>query len=149
MVGQRGPRLTLDSFDEVVGEIRELGLQDQVILPGYLSHEDLHRFYQFATAYVFPSQNEGFGLPILEAFSYGLPVIIGPQGALMEVGESAVVCSDSFRPEDFSKVMLQVASDPDLRSNLVDRGLKRLQAFTGEKFFLSLQAYFKEILHGN
>ncbi|MDN3687157.1 glycosyltransferase family 4 protein [Cyclobacterium jeungdonense] len=149
LVGQRGPRLTLDAYDEVVDEIRRLGLQKQVVLPGYLSNEELERYYHFATAYVFPSKNEGFGLPVLEAFSYGLPVVIGPQGALMEVGGSAVICSDSFNPVDLAKTMITVASDPNLRANLIARGRKRLLAFTGEKFFLSLQAYFKEIVDGN
>ncbi|WP_162418477.1 glycosyltransferase family 4 protein [Cyclobacterium roseum] len=149
LVGQRGPRLTLDAYEEVVGEIRRLGLQKQVILPGYLSNEELKRYYHFATAYVFPSKNEGFGLPVLEAFSYGLPVIIGPQGALMEVGGAAVLGSDSFGPVDFAKRMKQLAGDPDLRTKLAALGYKRLQAFRGEKFFLSLQAYFKEIMHGN
>lgn len=149
LVGQRGPRLTLDSYEEVVDEIRRLGVEEQVILPGYLSEEDLERYYHFATAYVFPSKNEGFGLPVLEAFSYGLPVIIGPQGALMEVGGTAVVCSESFNPDDLAEMMITVASDPDLRAKLIARGRKRLQAFTGEKFFLSLQAYFKEIVHDN
>lgn len=147
LVGQRAPRETLDAFDEIMKQIEELGLEKKVIFPGYVSQDTLSKYYQNALAYVFPSRNEGFGLPVLEAFAYGLPVIIGPQGALQEVGGPAVCCSSSFLPEDFAKAMLRLAGDKELRSELAALGAKRLEQFSGEKFFLSLQEYFKRILH--
>ncbi|WP_439483496.1 glycosyltransferase family 4 protein [Cyclobacterium plantarum] len=148
LVGQRAPRTTLDAFDEMMKQIKELGLEKKVILPGYVSQDTLSKYYQNALAYVFPSRNEGFGLPVLEAFTYGLPVIIGPQGALQEVGGPAVCCSKSFLPEDFAKALKLLAGDDKLREKLAALGTQRLEQFSGEKFFLSLQEYFKRILHG-
>ncbi|WP_154852341.1 glycosyltransferase family 4 protein [Cyclobacterium xiamenense] len=149
LVGARGPRPTLDAYDGVLQEIDRLDLAGKVLLPGYLSKSDLNRYFRFALAYVFPSKNEGFGLPVLEAFSVDLPVIIGPQGALKEVGGSGVLVSDSYAPEDFAAAMGRLANDPALRSKLASLGRERLQAFTGEKFFLSLQTYFTKLLHGD
>jgi glycosyltransferase involved in cell wall biosynthesis len=98
--------------------------------------------------YVFPSKNEGFGLPVLEAFSFGLPVIISRQGALMEVaGEAALILE-----KNDSKALLQsmklLVDDPDLRKELGEKGRIRLEQFSAEKFFLSLEQAFKEILNG-
>ena len=123
-------------------------LEEKVVFPGYVSQNALAGYYHHALAYTFPSRNEGFGLPVLEAFAYGLPVIIGPQGALQEVGGEAVCCSNSFLPEDFAKAMSLLAGDEELRKKLAALGKQRLNQFSGEKFFLSLQEYFKGLLHG-
>ncbi|SHM56871.1 Glycosyltransferase involved in cell wall bisynthesis [Cyclobacterium lianum] len=148
LVGQRAPRASLDDYDEIWGQVKALGMEEKVIFPGYLSQAMLSAYYAHALAYVFPSQNEGFGLPVLESFAYGLPVIIGPQGALQEVGGNAVCCSRSFTPEDFATAMELLAGNEELRQQLVARGRERLQQFSGENFFLSLQRYFKNILYG-
>ncbi|WP_375584145.1 glycosyltransferase family 4 protein [Cyclobacterium xiamenense] len=149
LVGERGPRPTLDAYDDVVREITRLGLEEQVILPGYLHKEELNKYFRFALGYVFPSKNEGFGLPVLEAFSFDVPVIVGPQGALKEVGGDGVLCCDSYAPEAFAAAMGRLASEPDLRLSLVSAGRNRLRAYSGEKFFLSLQSYFNRLLHGD
>ncbi|EPR65193.1 glycosyltransferase family 4 protein [Cyclobacterium qasimii] len=147
LVGQRGPREALDDYPAIMDLVKKYQLEDKVIFPGYLDAVKLSTYYQFAEAYVFPSTNEGFGLPVLEAFSYGLPVIVGPQGALQEVGGEAVLVSSSFDAEDFSRVMFQLSTDEALRHELSESGFKRLSLFTGEKFFLSLLGYFKRMIN--
>jgi len=146
LVGQRGPREALDDYPAILNLVKMHQLENKVIFPGYLEANELSTYYQFADAYVFPSTNEGFGLSVLEAFSYGLPVIIGPQGALREVGGEAVLVSNSFNAEDFSKAMLQLSTDEVLRHKLIQSGFNRLSLFTGEKFFLSLLGYFKRMI---
>src|SRR5690606_17789991 len=71
LVGQRGPRKTLDDWDPVVSLVRQLSLEDKVLLPGFVNGQELESYYRHAMAYVFPSVNEGFGMPVLEAFSFG------------------------------------------------------------------------------
>jgi len=144
LVGQRGPRITLDDYDHLVNLIQQLNLEDKVILTGHVEFSVLQSYYQHATAYVFPSKNEGFGLPVLEAFAYGLPVIITPQGALMEVGGDAVLIAEA-NPEDLAEKMLLLSQDEDLRNILSQAGSKRLKEFTPEKFFISLKDIFKQI----
>ena len=146
LVGQRGPRETLDDYDHLVELVTTLGLTDKVDFTGYISQEQLASYFQHALGYVFPSTNEGFGLPVLEAFSVGLPVIISRQGALMEVAGDAALILEKNEEESLIQSMKLLVDDPDLRKELGEKGRIRLQEFSAEKFFLSLEQAFKEIL---
>jgi glycosyltransferase involved in cell wall biosynthesis len=146
LVGQRGPRETLDDYDHLVELVNTLGLTDKVDFTGYVSQEQLASYFQHALGYVFPSTNEGFGLPVLEAFSFGLPVIISRQGALMEVAGDAALILEKNEEESLIQSMKLLVDDPDLRKKLGGKGRIRLQEFSAEKFFLSLEQAFKEIL---
>ncbi len=148
LVGQRGPRETLDDYDHLVDLVTTLGLTDKVDFTGYVSQDLLASYFQHALGYVFPSANEGFGLPVLEAFSFGLPVIISRQGALMEVAGDAALIFETSDTEALLQSMKLLVEDPDLRKELGEKGRIRLDQFTAEKFFLSLEKAFKEILNG-
>ncbi len=148
LVGQRGPRETLDDYDHLVELVTTLGLTDKVDFTGYVSQEQLASYFQHALGYVFPSTNEGFGLPVLEAFSFRLPVIISRQGALMEVAGDAALILEKNEEESLIQSMKLLVDDPDLRKELEEKGRIRLQEFSAEKFFLSLEQAFKEILKG-
>lgn len=148
LVGQRGPRETLDDFDNLQELVREYSLQEKVIFPGYLSENELKRYFSNALAYVFPSKNEGFGLPVLEAFSFDLPVIISNQGALKEVAGNAGLVLKENSVSCLLEAMQKLASDPELREDLIQKGRKRLQEFSTNKFFLHLEQAFKELLNG-
>ena len=146
LVGQRGPRETLDDYDHLVELVNTLGLTDKVDFTGYVSQEQLASYFQHVLAYIFPSTNEGFGLPVLEAFSFGLPVIISRQGALMEVAGDAALILEKNEEESLIQSMKLLVDDPELRKELGEKGSIRLQEFSAEKFFLSLEQAFKEIL---
>ena len=146
LVGQRGPRETLDDYDHLVELVTTLELTDKVDFTGYVSQEQLASYFQHALGYVFPSTNEGFGLPVLEAFSFGLPVIISRQGALMEVAGDAALILEKNEEESLFQSMKLLVDDPGLRKKLGEKGRIRLQEFSAEKFFLSLEQAFKEIL---
>ncbi|MCL6258961.1 glycosyltransferase family 4 protein [Aquiflexum sp. TKW24L] len=148
LVGQRGPRETLDDHDHLISLVDSLGLKSKVIFTGYVTQEKLASYFQHALAYVFPSANEGFGLPILEAFSFGLPVIISRQGALMEVAGGAALVLENNDTPSLQKAMELLVKDSDLRKELGEKGRIRLKEFSTEKFFLSLEQAFKEILNG-
>ena len=148
LVGQRGPRETLDDYDHLVELVNILGLTDKVDFTGYVSHEQLASYFQHALGYAFPSANEGFGLPVLEAFSFGLPVIISRQGALMEVAGDAALILEKNDVESLFQSMKLLVDDPDLRKELGEKGRIRLQKFSAEKFSLSLEQAFTEILKG-
>ncbi|MEX2567230.1 MAG: glycosyltransferase family 1 protein [Cyclobacteriaceae bacterium] len=148
LVGQRGPRHTLDDYDSIITCIKANQLEGRVVLPGYLPRRKLIDYYRHAFAYVFPSLNEGFGLPILEAFSYRLPVIISNQGALKEVGGEAVLVSEDNTVEGLTRAMTKMVEDKTLRVQLAKLGKERLALFSRRKFFVSLQAYFNKVLDG-
>src|SRR5690606_23403924 len=115
---------------------------------GYVSTSELSRYFSHALAYVFPSLNEGFGLPVLEAFSYNLPVIIANQCALKEVAGGAALVLEENSAFSLNASMRRILLEPDLRESLREKGRIRLQAFSTKKFFLLLEAAFKEILNG-
>lgn len=148
LVGQRGPRETLDDYDHLVELVTTLGLTEKVDFTGYVSQEQLASYFQHALGYVFPSTNEGFGLPVLEAFSFGLPVIISRQGALMEVAGDAALILEKNDSESLFESMKLLVDDPNLRKELGEKGRIRVREFSAEKFFLSLEQAFKEILKG-
>jgi glycosyltransferase involved in cell wall biosynthesis len=139
LVGQRAPRETIDDYDDLKALVDSLGLQDKVIFKGYVTQEELGSYFQNALAYVFPSANEGFGLPVLEAFSFGLPVIVSNQSALVEVAEGAAIVLEKNDAETLTRSMKLLVDDPDLRKRLSEKGRIRLKEFSTEKFFLSLE----------
>jgi glycosyltransferase involved in cell wall biosynthesis len=147
LVGQRGPRETLDDYDYLLRKVNNLKIEDKVIFAGFVDLPSLISFFQHATAYIFPSVNEGFGLPVLEAFSFGIPVIIANQGALKEVaGDAALVITENT-PESLLSCMTQLVGNQDLASALIEKGNERLKEFTPQKFFISLEAVFKKIMN--
>jgi glycosyltransferase involved in cell wall biosynthesis len=148
LVGQRGPRESLDDYDHLIALASTLRLADKVDFTGYVAQEKLAGYFQNALGYVFPSANEGFGLPVLEAFSFGLPVIISRQEALMEVAGEAALVLEKNEAEDLFQSMKLLVDDEALRKELGEKGRIRLKEFSTEKFFLSLEHAFKEILNG-
>lgn len=148
LVGQRGPRESMDDYDQIRTLVSELGLEEQVIFPGYVSMEELRGYFKNALCYVFPSSNEGFGLPVLEAFSFGLPVIISNQGALKEVAGDAGYVLEENTSLALHQAMKTVVIDSELRESLAEKGKLRLTEFSTDKFFLLLEKAFKDLLNG-
>lgn len=120
--------------DALVRErIRALGLGDRVRLPGYLERRELVALVSLARALVFPSLEEGFGLPVLEAFASGTAVLTSNRGALLEVAGDAALTVD---PEDTGAIgrgIERLLSDEVLRADLVARGRERARAYTWER----------------
>jgi len=110
--------------------IAETKLQDEVVFTGYLSDTDLAGIYQHALLYVFPSVNEGFGIPILEAFKYDLPVLVANNTCLPEVGGNAVITFDPFNVDEMATQINKILSDAELRNQMITKGRERLKLFS-------------------
>ncbi|WP_143959324.1 glycosyltransferase family 4 protein [Litoribacter populi] len=137
LVGERGLSSALDDYPQVVRTIEELGLQGKVIMPGFLPDEQVKALYQNAFAYVFPSSNEGFGIPVIEAMHNGVPVIISEQEALTEIAGGAALVSPIGDVDNFSLQMEKLLLEPDLREKLIKCGLKRREDFSRKNFYSS------------
>lgn len=133
LVGQPSPKSDMDDSGAIHEVIERLGLRNFVLTPGYASDQDLAYFYKYAEIYAFPSINEGFGVPVLEAFHHRLPVIVADNTCLPEVGGDAVLCFDPFNVEDISKKMSTLIGNDELRSELIRKGSERLKLFSWEK----------------
>lgn len=123
-----------DIFDAKYVEMaKSLGIQDKVFFIGSLSEEQLASHYKGALALLFPSLYEGFGLPILEAMSYGCPVITSNMSSMPEVGGSAALYVDPSNINDLAEKMHLVESSSNLRDQLRVLGLNRVKEFSWRK----------------
>ncbi|NMA29224.1 MAG: glycosyltransferase family 4 protein [Burkholderiales bacterium] len=97
---------------------------------GPVPAEDLEALYGAATAFVFPSLQEGFGLPVLEAMSCGTPVACSNTSSLPEVAGRAALFFDPVDPRQIRQALRRLASEPDLRARLRELGLNQARQFS-------------------
>ena len=117
---------------ELTDRACELGTLEQIRLPHWLDQVDLEGLYAAATAFVFPSLYEGFGLPALEAMRRGVPVACSDRGSLPEVAGDAALL---FDPEDTGAMhdaLSRLLHDDPLRERLRAAGPARAALFTWE-----------------
>lgn len=139
----------LESLKQVNKLIKQYGLKNKVIRPGQVTQTQLIAFYNLATIYVQPSIYEGFGLPVLEAFSCGAPVICSNQGSLPEVGGDAAIYFDPSRPKEFIAILREVLADNSLQNKLSKSGLKQAAKFSWKKVMEETKSvYLKVAGHG-
>jgi glycosyltransferase involved in cell wall biosynthesis len=104
----------------------------RVIVRGYVSDEELRALYRGASAFVFPSLGEGFGLPPLEAMAWGCPVVAAREASLQEVCQAAALWVDPRSVESIAEGICRVLSDEPLRARLVRAGRQRASELTWE-----------------
>lgn len=100
---------------------------------GYLPDHELPVLYSSALGYVCASLDEGFGLTLLEAMACGTPVASSWSGALPELLDGAGLLFDPEEPQEIAAALEKLASQPELRSDLIERGDSRARCFTWEK----------------
>jgi len=101
----------------------------RIRVTGYLSEPEIGEWYGRASIFAFPSLDEGFGMPVLEAMAAGVPVIASDRSALPEVCGNAAQLVDPLSDEALAHALLRVAGDAALRSELIRRGLLRSREF--------------------
>ena len=128
-------------YKSVVRLVAELGIDSHVRFMGYVSNEELAYLYAKATALVFPSLIEGFGMPVLEAMHAGLPVVTANTGSLAEVAGDAALLVDPRDPSDIAGALSSLAHDGALRDSLRARGYARAAQFSWEQSARKLLAH--------
>ena len=113
---------------------------------GHVEAERLLLLYQAATVLLFPSLEEGFGLPVLEAMAHGLPVVAANTSSLPEVGGDAVLYVDPREPRDIAEKVLEVMDDAALRRELIERGMARAREFTWQRLGEQTCQVYDEVL---
>jgi glycosyltransferase involved in cell wall biosynthesis len=145
LAGPKPATKTDNDYQLILNTIKQAEVEQDVVFTGYLSNEALSSIYKNALMYVFPSVNEGFGIPILEAFHYALPVIVADNTCLPEVGGEAVLSFDPFQEDDLYKKISRLLSDGELRKTMIAKGQQRLTNFSWEKTAVGLIALFKGV----
>ncbi len=110
-------------FGEYASRIHQAGLNDDELVDAYMN----------ALCFVFPSEYEGFGLPVLEAFACRCPLVCANASALPEVADNAAEYFDPRDTDDIAAKILRVIEDGDLQDSLKSRGLERLKFFSWDK----------------
>ncbi|HEV3038484.1 MAG TPA: glycosyltransferase family 1 protein [Candidatus Angelobacter sp.] len=111
----------------------ELGIAAKVVFTGFVDEAELLALYSGAHVYACPSLYEGFGFTVLEAMACGVPVVCCPSTSLPEVAGHAARYADSRIPEQFGDALVEVWTNPELRSRLVQKGRENLQRFSWER----------------
>lgn len=117
----------------------------RVVATGYLPIESLSALYSAADLYLAPSRHEGFGLPLIEAFECGCPVLCSSGGALPEVAGGAAEVQTSWEPADWANTIQDLLHDSSKLDSLRARGLERSKRFTWEETARKTLEVYKEV----
>jgi glycosyltransferase involved in cell wall biosynthesis len=120
-----------DGFELFAQRVRDLGIADRVIMTGYVDDDTKDAILASAVALVYPSLYEGFGLPILEAFSCGVPVVTCRNSALGEVAGDAALYVDPRDPESIAEGIVTVGQQ-EVADRLRANGTARLALYAPE-----------------
>jgi glycosyltransferase involved in cell wall biosynthesis len=131
--------------NRLASQIGELGLRDWVRAAGYRPDADVHALYAAATALVFPSFAEGFGLPLLEAMACGLPAAVSGCSALPEIGGDAAVYFDPADAEQMAAVIGGLLGDEPRRQELREKGRLRARDFAWSKTAAATLEFYRTV----
>jgi glycosyltransferase involved in cell wall biosynthesis len=112
---------------------------------GYVSAANLENLYRRASIFAFPSLDEGFGMPVLEAMAHGVPVISSNTSAMPEVAGDAALLIDPRDHDALAGALTRLANDETLRGDLIRRGLARARQFSWESAVEKTWAIYHEI----
>jgi glycosyltransferase involved in cell wall biosynthesis len=132
-------------YAEIERRASELELSDLVHFPGFVGSPELLSLYALATALVFPSRFEGWGLPVTEAFSAGLPVACSAIPVLEEVAGDAALTFDPESPEQIADCVRRLWADEGLRRDLIGRGRARAKRFSFVHTARLFRSYYRRI----
>ena len=107
--------------------------KEDIIFPGFIEEEDKVYLYNLSELFVYPSFYEGFGFPALEAMACGVPVVTSFVSSLPEVCRDAALLIDPYNIDDLALGVYNGLSDNNLRENLIEKGLERIEEFKWEK----------------
>ncbi len=134
--------------EEILARISASPRRADIELPGYVSDAALRELYGQASVFAFPSLDEGFGMPVLEAMAWGVPVIASNRSALPEVAAEAALLVDPFDVESIADALRAVTEDEKLRMDLSTRGRKRALGFSWKESLEKTWSVYRELLGG-
>ena len=144
LAGKKGWKI-----DDLYTQIENSPAKNNIVLPGFVDKEDLAALYTNADVFVYPSYYEGFGLPILEAMSCGVPVVTSNTSSLPEVGGDAALYFDPMSIDDIYNRLAELLTDENLLLEMRRKGLERAKIFSWEKAGLETIALLERIGAGS
>jgi len=127
-------------------EIANSPIIDRIKITGYVPDEEIARLYARASIFAFPSLDEGFGMPALEAMAAGVPVIAGNRSSLPEVCGDAALLVDPASDEELANAIGLLAGDEDLRQKMAADGQAHARKFRWEDAVQKTIAVYRELV---
>lgn len=131
--------------DDEIQFLHKIGISE-VVKHQYVTDENLSELYRRALLFVFPSEYEGFGIPILESFAAGCPVALSNASCFPEIARNAAIYFDPLEEESIFDAMFKVYNSNKLRAELQKRGYKRLSNFSWNKMADETVSLYKSLL---
>jgi glycosyltransferase involved in cell wall biosynthesis len=132
--------------ERIMARIEASPARDRISLTGYVTHEELAAWYARARVFAFPSLDEGFGMPVLEAMAAGTPVVTSNRSAPPEVAGDAAILVDPENTEALGQALRRITENESLWRDLAWRGTARAHLFTWEKAVEQTWTLYREIL---
>lgn len=120
-------------YDEVNYVIQEFNLDREVIMPGWVSEEDLPYFFRAASAFIFPTNHEGFGIPVIQSLACGVPAAVSDIPVLREIADDAVLYFNQRDKLSIADALYKIISDQELRAGLTAKGSVQARKFSWRK----------------
>jgi glycosyltransferase involved in cell wall biosynthesis len=141
IVGKKG-----NAYAKLMSAVRDYDLVRKCFMLGYIPEPDLACVYKNADVFVFPSLVEGFGLPVLEAMGYGVPVIASNIPPISEVAGDSALLIDPHDTRQLKEAMCQVLLNNSLRRELISKGSARIRNFSWETMARQTLTVYKGLL---
>lgn len=132
--------------DSLFAKVKSLGLSDHIAFAGYAPDEDLPLWYNAATAFVYPSTYEGFGIPPLEALACGTATIVSHASSLPQAVGDAALLVDPHDVQAISEALARLWDDAALRAELAQRGIAHARQFTWQATAQATVASYRRAL---
>lgn len=133
---------------ELKALVAQLGCSHRVVFTGFVSDEDKASLMRHAIAEVYPTLYEGFGLPVLEAMTMGVPVVCSDRSSLPEVGGDAPVYFDPTSTTALREALARVEGDAELRREMVERGVASAARFSWPRIVGGMVDQVARVLEG-
>lgn len=131
LVASGSERFLSEQDKNLIAEINSIG--ERIVFTGYLSNACVEEYFRHCDAFILPSLSEGFGIPVLEAFYFGKPILCSNTTSLPEVAGDAAQYFDPLLPESIGAAIVNFYNHPELAEELVKKGSERLQLFSWNK----------------
>lgn len=120
-------------YDEVKYLTHQYGLSSDIIMTGWVPESDMPYIVNGASAFIFPSIHEGFGIPVLQAMNCGVPVVLSDIPVLREIVGDAALYFDPRNKDKASEAIFEILTNEKMKKGLSEAGLARAKQFSWEK----------------
>ncbi len=131
-------------YDAIFEKVQKLGLESEVMFPGYVADSEQALWYSAASAFVYPSLYEGFGLPVAEALSCGTPVVTSNVSSLPEAGADIALCVDPQNVEAMAEALYKALTDAAYRQKCRTMAPTVAQRFSPQRMVEQIIAIYEQ-----